>query len=201
MSGPHDFDFLHGDWEVRHRRRTDFLDPGGDWEEFPATTRCLPFFDGAANVDEIDMPYLGTRGLTLRLFDRESGQWSLNWASSGSGRLFPPVIGGFDGTDGTGDEDGSDGSDGTGDEEGSAEKKGVLQQGGIRGEFYGDDTHDGKDVRVRFVWSGISATTARWEQAFSTDGGETWLTNWVMDFTRLRPGPPSGPSASGTPAG
>lgn len=57
-----------------------------------------------------------------------------------------------------------------------------------RGEFYGDDTHDGKDVRVRYVWSGISDTTARWEQAFSVDGdrnGErTWVTNWVMDFTR-----------------
>ncbi|MGH4028965.1 hypothetical protein ACQB60_08545 [Actinomycetota bacterium Odt1-20B] len=53
-----------------------------------------------------------------------------------------------------------------------------------RGEFYGDDTHDGKDVRVRFVWSGISKTTARWEQAFSLDGGATWVENWSMAFTR-----------------
>lgn len=53
-----------------------------------------------------------------------------------------------------------------------------------RGEFYGDDTHDGKDVRVRFVWSGISDTTARWEQAFSVDGERTWVTNWVMDMSR-----------------
>ncbi|MER5945558.1 hypothetical protein ABT127_05810 [Streptomyces sp. NPDC001904] len=52
------------------------------------------------------------------------------------------------------------------------------------GEFFGDDTHDGKDVRVRFAWSGISATTARWEQAFSVDEGATWLANWSMDFTR-----------------
>ncbi|MER7665615.1 MULTISPECIES: hypothetical protein [unclassified Streptomyces] len=53
-----------------------------------------------------------------------------------------------------------------------------------RGEFHGDDTHDGKDVRVRFVWSGISDTTARWEQAFSVDGERTWVTNWVMDMSR-----------------
>ncbi|MEV0091021.1 hypothetical protein [Streptomyces sp. NPDC050738] len=53
-----------------------------------------------------------------------------------------------------------------------------------RGEFYGDDTHDGKEIRARFIWSGISETTARWEQAFSVDGEKTWVTNWIMEFTR-----------------
>ncbi|MFD7936301.1 hypothetical protein ACFV4T_17515 [Streptomyces sp. NPDC059755] len=160
MSSPHDFDFFHGAWEVRHRRRTEFLDPESDWEEFPSTAHCRPLFDGAANIDEIDMPHLGAKGLTLRLFDRESGQWSLNWSSSRSGRLFPPMIGSF------GDAD---------------EHHGGRRD---RGEFYGDDTHDGKDVRARFVWSGVCDTSARWEQAFSLDGGETWLTNWIMDFSR-----------------
>ncbi|ANS69186.1 hypothetical protein SLINC_6962 [Streptomyces lincolnensis] len=151
MSSSHDFDFLHGEWNVAHRRRTDFLDPDSGWEEFAATSRCWSLFDGAANIDELDVPGQGWKGLTLRLFDRESEQWSLNWSSSRTGRLFPPVVGRF--------EDG-------------------------RGVFHGDDTHGGKDVRVRFVWSGISRTTARWEQAFSSDGGETWLTNWFMDFSR-----------------
>jgi hypothetical protein len=151
MSSPHDFDFFHGEWEVANRRLTDFLQPASGWEEFAGASRCLPFFDGAANVDEIDMPYLGSKGLTLRLFDREAEQWSLNWSSSGTGKLFPPVTGRF--------EDG-------------------------RGEFYGDDTHDGKEVRVRFVWSGVSVSGARWEQAFSVDDGASWVTNWTMDFTR-----------------
>ncbi|WP_328666917.1 hypothetical protein OG905_07635 [Streptomyces sp. NBC_00322] len=53
-----------------------------------------------------------------------------------------------------------------------------------RGVFYGDDTYQGKDVRVRFLWSDITATTATWEQAFSVDGEETWLTNWVMESVR-----------------
>ncbi|HEX3829108.1 MAG TPA: hypothetical protein VHV82_17740 [Sporichthyaceae bacterium] len=52
------------------------------------------------------------------------------------------------------------------------------------GEFYGDDTYGGVDIRARFIWSGITDRTARWEQAFSTDGERTWLTNWVMTMTR-----------------
>ena len=52
------------------------------------------------------------------------------------------------------------------------------------GEFYGDDTHNGTPVRARFIWSGITGTSAHWEQAFSTDNGQTWITNWQMDFTR-----------------
>ncbi|MET9813278.1 hypothetical protein ABZ322_15205 [Streptomyces sp. NPDC006129] len=158
MSSAHDFDFFHGDWDVLHRRRTDFLDPDSRWEEFSGTSRCRPLFDGTANLDEIDMPHLSAKGATLRLFDPATERWSLNWASSITGTLFPPVFGRFEGG---------------------------------RGDFHGDDTYDGKDVRVRFVWSGVSPTTARWEQAFSVDGGETWLTNWTMAFTR----------SSGTPAG
>jgi hypothetical protein len=56
---------------------------------------------------------------------------------------------------------------------------------GGRGDFYGDDTYDGKPIRVHFVWSDITATTARWRQAYSPDGGRSWETNWIMDFTRV----------------
>ena len=42
----------------------------------------------------------------------------------------------------------------------------------------------GRPIRVRFTWSRVTTPTPRWEQAFSDDGGETWETNWVNDFTR-----------------
>jgi hypothetical protein len=53
------------------------------------------------------------------------------------------------------------------------------------GLFYGDDVHDDVPVKVRFVWDEISETTARWEQAFSKDGGATWEINWILKLTRV----------------
>jgi hypothetical protein len=55
---------------------------------------------------------------------------------------------------------------------------------GDAGVFEGSDTFDGRPIRVRFTWSGVTTPTPRWEQAFSDDGGESWETNWVMDFAR-----------------
>ncbi len=54
--------------------------------------------------------------------------------------------------------------------------------------FEGEDTLDGGPILVRFTWSGVTTPTPRWEQAFSDNGGETWETNWVMDFTRAGDG-------------
>ena len=55
---------------------------------------------------------------------------------------------------------------------------------GDTGVFEGSDLFEGRPIIVRFTWSGVTTPTPRWEQAFSEDGGETWETNWVMEFTR-----------------
>ena len=149
--GAHDFDFLIGSWEVSNRRLKTLLAGSDEWDEFPATALCHSLFGGAANVDEIVFPTKGFAGATLRLFDHEREEWSLYWASSRTGTLFPPVVGGF--------------RDG-------------------RGDFYGDDEHEGIPIRAHFVWSEVTATSARWEQEFSADGGETWETNWIMELRR-----------------
>ena len=57
------------------------------------------------------------------------------------------------------------------------------------GTFEGLDVFEGRPIRVRFIWSRITTATPRWEQAFSTDGGKTWETNWVMDFARSEGSP------------
>jgi hypothetical protein len=53
------------------------------------------------------------------------------------------------------------------------------------GIFEGPDTFEGRPIVVRFTWSRVNTGSPRWEQAFSEDGGKTWETNWVNDFTRL----------------
>ena len=54
---------------------------------------------------------------------------------------------------------------------------------GNRGVFYGQDEDDGKPVDVRFIWTLLGPDKARWEQAFSYNGGQ-WETNWVMELKR-----------------
>lgn len=53
-----------------------------------------------------------------------------------------------------------------------------------RGEFYGEDTFNGRKILVRNGFSDITPNSSRFEQAFSADGGKTWETNWIMTFTR-----------------
>jgi hypothetical protein len=52
------------------------------------------------------------------------------------------------------------------------------------GTFFGEDAHEGRPILVRFIWSGVTARAARWEQAFSLDRGVSWETNWVMHLER-----------------
>jgi hypothetical protein len=55
---------------------------------------------------------------------------------------------------------------------------------GGRGEFYSQEPFEGRSIFVRFICSNITETSCRWEQAFSTDGGKTWETNWISELTR-----------------
>jgi hypothetical protein len=52
-----------------------------------------------------------------------------------------------------------------------------------RGEFYDQETFNGRAILVRFVISNISANACHFEQAFSADGGKTWEVNWIADDT------------------
>jgi hypothetical protein len=156
VSGAGDFDFFVGSWNGVQRRLRSILVGCDEWDEFSSTSRCWRLFGGAANVDEVRAPDRGFSGLSVRLLDPASGDWSIYWANSRDGVLrLPPVVGGF--------------------------RDGV-------GRFYSDEHYEGKAIRVRYTWSEITPVSARWDQAFSADGGSTWESNWVADFTR-RPGP------------
>lgn len=146
------FDFLVGTWNTT-QRKTKPRSGDDTWESTDGTMVNYSLFDGAANVDEVDLPGFGFRGISLRLQDPVTQDWSIYWVNSRDGKLaLPPTVGRFD-------------------------EHGV-------GEFFSDEELDGTPIRVRYRWSGITEKTARWEQAFSFDGGETWETNWEADFTR-----------------
>jgi len=55
-----------------------------------------------------------------------------------------------------------------------------------RGEFFSQETLDGRAILVRFVISDITPNSCRFEQAFSADGGRTWEVNWVATDTRVK---------------
>jgi hypothetical protein len=60
----------------------------------------------------------------------------------------------------------------------------VGQFDGKRGEFYNQQTWEGRAVLVRYVWLDISPKSSRMEQSFSSDGGKTWEVNWICELSR-----------------
>lgn len=152
--GSHDFDFEHGRWTMHLKRLVKPLSGSKEWVEYQGDSVVHPIWGGAANVGEIDISGAAGRiqGMSVRVYDPQSGQWGLSFASARGGRLGLPMVGGF--------------RDG-------------------RGEFYNQETFNGRAIFVRFVFSDITARTFRLEQAFSDDGGKTWEPNWISTFTKV----------------
>ena len=57
---------------------------------------------------------------------------------------------------------------------------GAFKKG--RGEFFGEELYQGKTYKLRFLWTGISEYSARWEQAYFIESLQKWKTNWIMEF-------------------
>ncbi|HSJ13946.1 MAG TPA: hypothetical protein VK939_06000 [Longimicrobiales bacterium] len=156
--GASDFDFEFGMWRTQLRRLAAPLTGSDAWVEYEGTSVIRPVLDGRANLVELEVegPSGRIEGLSLRLYDPEARQWSLNFSNIRTGHLSPPVVGQF--------------RDG-------------------RGEFYGQERIDGRTVLVRFVISDITPTSARFEQAFSDDGGRSWEVNWIAVDTKIEERP------------
>jgi NIPSNAP protein len=152
--GQHDFDFEIGTWKTHLKRLRKPLTGSSTWVEYVGSTVVTKVWNGRANLVEleVDGPQGHLEGLSLRLYNPEARQWSLNFSNSAGGTLSPPAIGEF--------------RDG-------------------RGEFYSQETLNGRAILVRFVISDITPTSARFEQAFSADGGKTWEVNWIAVDTRV----------------
>ena len=100
--GSHDFDFIHGRWQVQNERLRERLAGSSDWEVFNAVDECRPLLDGGGNLEEFHTAWNGGyEGLALRLFDVAANEWRIHWSSNRSGVLDPPVSGRFENGMGT----------------------------------------------------------------------------------------------------
>ncbi len=153
-SAPSDFDFVIGDWRVKHRRLKERLAGCNEWVEFDGEMSTQKILGGYGNIEDNKLNFPGGefRATALRSYDKNTRSWSIWWLDGRfPERVDVPVVGTF--------------SDGV-------------------GTFYARDTFNGIAIKVRFLWLKNSADLLRWEQAFSVDDGKTWETNWTMDFMR-----------------
>jgi hypothetical protein len=95
--GSHDFDFEIGEWATSLRRLQHPLTGSTTWLEYHGTTSVRKVWNGRANLVELDVtgPAGHIEALSLRLYNPESRQWSLNFSSVRSGTLGQPNIGEF----------------------------------------------------------------------------------------------------------
>jgi hypothetical protein len=150
----HDFDFIFGSWNVRNRRLREPLAGSTEWLEFPSTIAARPLWGGLAHVDEYEA--LDTPfGEIHGLTLRLYDPAAKQWTIYWANRNNGKL---------------------------DPPMTGAWENG--VGEFYDQELFRGRMIYVRFLWTNPSPETARWEQAFSADGGKSWETNWVMVLER-----------------
>ena len=95
--GRHDFDFEIGTWKTHLRRLQRPLSGSTTWLEYDGTSVVTKLLDGRANVVELKVagPAGSLEGLSLRLYEPQSGKWTLNFANARDGKLTTPSIGEF----------------------------------------------------------------------------------------------------------
>jgi hypothetical protein len=97
--GQHDFDWEIGTWSTHLRYLPEPLTGSTRWIEYQGTSDVRAVLGGRANLVElsVDGPAGRIEGLSLRLYNPQAHQWTLNFANIRNGMLTPPMTGGFDG--------------------------------------------------------------------------------------------------------
>jgi len=152
--GQHDFDFHIGAWKTHIRSLQRPLTGSTTWLEYDGTLVARKVWDGRAQLEELRAEGSGRRIEDLLLF--------LYNPQTGQWSLNPAAS-----------------------NEGVMGPRLVGEFRNGRGEFYSvEPALRGRAVLVRQVWSDITPTSHRFEQAFSNDGGRTWEPNFIANLTR-----------------
>ena len=153
--GSHDFDFIYGKWRMPNHRLKKRLAGSHEWVNFITCDEGRPLPGGIGDIDYWRASlWKDFVGVTFRTYDSKTGLWRIYWVDNtfSGGAIQPPVVGKFDGNVGI---------------------------------FEGPDTFNGAPIIVRYTWTVNpkgSQVVAKWNQAFSTDKGKTWETNWYNEF-------------------
>jgi len=130
-----------------------------EWVEFDGTTVCRKVLDGRAEVEEMNVESADKHTRIQGMALRLYNPEAHQWS-----------IYWVNGADGVMEQN---------------PMVGEFNNG--RGEFYNQQVYEGRAIYARFIWSGVNTNSPHFEQAFSTDGGKTWETNWITDQTREKP--------------
>jgi hypothetical protein len=154
--GQHDFDFHFGTWETHIQRLVHPLSGSNTWVALNGTVTVRKVWNGRANLEEIDASNETAHLEGLTLF--LYNPQAHQWSQSFSNA-----------------------NDGT-----LSDRPliGEFKKG--RGEFYAQDTFNGRSILVRFVWSDITPDSHHVEQSFSDDGGQTWEPNFIANLNRMK---------------
>lgn len=151
---PDDFDFEIGNWVVKHRRRKERLKGCDEWEEFEGESSTRKILGGFGNLEDNLLHFPESSFRAIAL--RSYNAETKKWSIWWLDGRFPDSL--------------------------DTPVVGAFSNG--VGLFFADDVLEGTPIKIRFKWIALEANQARWEQAFSADGGAAWETNWTMDFFR-----------------
>ena len=152
--GPHDFDFEFGSWTAKLKRLDKPLSGSTTWVEYSGTSVVHKFWDGEANIGELRVASATNRLDGMSI--RLYNPETQQWNIYWSNSRLAEVL--------------------------TPPMVGGFHDG--HGEFYANDTWDGKPIVARFLITITDPRSFRLEQAFSPDERKTWETNWVATFTK-----------------
>jgi hypothetical protein len=154
--GSHDFDFLIGDWKARVRRLPNRLQGSKEWVIYDGISNHKKLLDSNANFEEFDVYSAQTHARIKAQTLRLYNPETHQWS------IYLVDV-----------------------DKGTLDLPPVRGQfNGKRGEFYDQDFFNGRAIYVRYVWLDISPKSARMEQSWSADGGQTWEVNWICELSR-----------------
>jgi hypothetical protein len=152
----HDFDFAYGKWQEHTNRLKAPLTGSTTWTPMEGVSETTPVWNGRANI--VELRSNGADGPLELLSLRLYNPQARQW-----NLYFATSKVGF---------------------LGMPASTGQFNNG--TGEFYDQETYNGKAIWVRFRVFPLSADSMQSDQAFSADAGKTWETNWINKYTRMK---------------